>query len=107
MGENNLEEIISEKDLGIYIDNKLRLSDHVDAAVNKANRLVGLIRRSYEYLDGDSLVQLLQDRSKQGRECTKNVDQAHTTDSRSRIPRETPDTKATVHSLSEKWGRHD
>ena len=46
MGENNLEETISEKDLGI--DNKLRLSDHVHAAVNKANRLVGLIRRSYE-----------------------------------------------------------
>ena len=58
LGENNLEETISEKDLGIYIDNKLRLSDHVDAAVNKANRLVGLIRRSYEYLDKDSLVQL-------------------------------------------------
>ena len=58
MGENNLEETISEKDLGIYIDNKLRLSDHVDAAVNKANRLVGLIRRSYEYLDRASLVQL-------------------------------------------------
>ena len=26
--------------------------------MNKANRLVGLIRRSYEHLDGDSLVQL-------------------------------------------------
>ena len=58
MGENNLEGTISEKDLGIYIDNKLRLSDHVDAAVNKANRLVGFIRRSYEHLDWHSLVQL-------------------------------------------------
>ena len=56
MGENNLEETTSEKYLGIYIDNKLWLSDHVDAAVNKANRLMGLIRRSYEHLDGDSLV---------------------------------------------------
>ena len=53
-----LEETTSEKDLRIYIDNKLRLSDHIDAAVNEANRLVGLIRRSYEHLDGDSLVQL-------------------------------------------------
>ena len=44
IGENNLEESTNEKDLGIYIDNKLRLSDHVDAAVNKANRLVGLIK---------------------------------------------------------------
>ena len=58
MSENKLEKTISEKDLGIYNDNKLRLSDHVDAAVNKANRLVGLIRRSYEHLDRDSLVQL-------------------------------------------------
>ena len=64
MCENNLEETISEKDLGVYIDNKLRLSDHVDAAVNKANRLVGLIRRSYEHLDGDSLVQLYKAYSK-------------------------------------------
>ena len=37
MDENNLEETINEKDLGIYIDNKLRLSDHVDDAGNKAN----------------------------------------------------------------------
>ena len=58
MGENDWEETISEKDRGINIDKKLRLSDHVDATVNKANRLVGLIRRSYEHLDGDSLVQL-------------------------------------------------
>ena len=36
MVENNLEETVSNKDLGIYIDNKLRLSEHVDAAVNKA-----------------------------------------------------------------------
>ena len=30
MGENDLEETINENDLEIYIDNKLRLSDHVD-----------------------------------------------------------------------------
>ena len=42
MGENNLEETTSEKNLGIYVDNTLRLSDivHVEAIVNKANRLV-------------------------------------------------------------------
>ena len=55
MGENNLEETTSEKDLGIHIDNKLRLFDHVDAAVNKANMPVGLIKRSYEDLDGDMI----------------------------------------------------
>ena len=55
MGENNLEETTSEKDLGIHIDNKLRLLDHVDAAVNKANLPVGLIKRSYEDLDEDMI----------------------------------------------------
>ena len=39
MGEQNLEETTSEKALGIYMDNKLRLSDHVDATVNEANKL--------------------------------------------------------------------
>ena len=58
MSENNLEETTSEKDLRIFIENKSGLSNHIDAALNRANRLMGLIRRSYEHLDGDSLVQL-------------------------------------------------
>ena len=44
----------AEKDLGVLVDNKLKFSGHVQGQVNKANRLVGLIRRSYTYLDRDS-----------------------------------------------------
>ena len=40
-----------EKDLGIHVDNKLRLRDHAEIAAAKANKILGLIRRSYEYLD--------------------------------------------------------
>ena len=58
MGQNLLEETEMEKDLGILIDKNLRLTKHTEAQVGKANKLVGLIRRSYEHLDADSLVQL-------------------------------------------------
>ena len=40
-----------EKDLGVLVDNRLKFSGHILGQVNKANRLVGLIRRSYTYLD--------------------------------------------------------
>ena len=47
-----------EKDLGIHVDNKLRLRDHAEIAAVKANKILGLIRRSYEYLDAVSLKSL-------------------------------------------------
>lgn len=40
-----------EKDLGVLVDNKLKFAGHIQGQVNKANRLMGLIRRSYTYLD--------------------------------------------------------
>ena len=47
-----------EKDLGINIDNKLKFSKHIEIQVNKANKILGLIRRSYQFLDCKSLKQL-------------------------------------------------
>jgi hypothetical protein len=44
-----------ERDLGVNIDNELKFSKHVEVQVNKANRILGLIRRSYEYLDVETL----------------------------------------------------
>ena len=44
-----------EKDLGVNIDVQLKFSKHIEIQVNKANKILGMIRRSYEFLDGDSL----------------------------------------------------
>lgn len=44
-----------EKDLGVLVDNDLQFSQHTETQVNKANRILGLIRRSYEYLDCNSM----------------------------------------------------
>ena len=46
-----LEEISSEKDIGVTMDQDLKFRIHIDSTVAKANRLVGMIRRSFVFLD--------------------------------------------------------
>ena len=43
-----------DKDLGVIFDNNLKFPSHIINQVNKANRLMELIRRSYTYLDKNS-----------------------------------------------------
>ena len=49
-----LETTVCERDLGVHVDRELKFSMHTSIQVNKANKITGLIRRSYEYLDKDS-----------------------------------------------------
>jgi len=44
-----LEETNERKDLGVVISNNLKASAHIAAAVNKANKILGLIRRSFTF----------------------------------------------------------
>ena len=53
-----LQAVEIEKDLGVWMDNKLKFSDHVEDAVSKGNQILGLIRRSFTYLDIPLLKQL-------------------------------------------------
>ena len=41
----------TERDLGVAIDNHLNFKLHISQTVSQANRLLGMIRRSFEYLD--------------------------------------------------------
>ncbi len=56
--EEMLEGTELEKDLGIHVDPSLKFSKHVEVQVNKANRILGLIRRSYQHLDMESFKRL-------------------------------------------------
>ena len=47
-----------EKDLGVYVDKELKFSKHVETKANTSNKLLGLIRRSYEFLDAETMKQL-------------------------------------------------
>jgi hypothetical protein len=59
-GQNTLvvQAVEEEKDLGVLFTEDLKFSKHIGAAVNKGNRVVGAIRRSFRYLDKAMLVQL-------------------------------------------------
>ncbi len=57
-GMCSLEEVNSEKDLGVEIDNMLSFDTQCDAMVKKANRVLCTIRRSFQHLDESVMLQL-------------------------------------------------
>ena len=40
-----------EKDIGVTFDRELKFSEHIAICVKKANQKLGLIRRTFEYMD--------------------------------------------------------
>ncbi|KAL8614437.1 hypothetical protein ACOMHN_007773 [Nucella lapillus] len=57
-GTTVLEEHEHEKDLGVHVDNKLCFKEHVAKSTAKANKIVGIIRRTFDYLSNDLFAQL-------------------------------------------------
>ena len=53
-----LKESNKEKDLGVIIDDKLTFKDHVFQTTAKANKIVGLIRRTFSFLSDKTFVLL-------------------------------------------------
>ena len=52
-----VQKVTSEKDLGVTFDQNLKFTDHINNKVNKANRNVGLIFRTFTFMDKDILGQ--------------------------------------------------
>ena len=50
---DKLETTTQEKDVGVIFTSNLKFDEHINNAVKKANQMVGLIRRSFEYIDKD------------------------------------------------------
>ena len=40
-----------EKDLGVHIDDKLNFDKHINTIVNKANRILGIARKTFDHMD--------------------------------------------------------
>ena len=55
---HTLHECEEEKDLGIIFDYKLTFDSHINSAISKGNKILGLIRRSFTGLDNKVLVML-------------------------------------------------
>ena len=46
-----LEVVDKEKDLGVYIDNKLNFYHHMEAKLKKANQMLGIVKRTFKYME--------------------------------------------------------
>jgi len=53
-----LETTLLEKDLGLNVDPEPKFSQHIERQVNKANKILGKIRRSYKIIDSHTMWRL-------------------------------------------------
>ena len=56
--EIELEKVDSEKDLGVIIDKNLTFRDHINSKVNIANRNLGIIFRTFTFIDEEIFLNL-------------------------------------------------
>ena len=47
-----------EKDLGVFIDNKLNFEKHINYSINKANKVMAVARKTFDYMDKDIFLQI-------------------------------------------------
>ena len=55
-----LEEVSSEKNLGIIFQSNLQFKEHIDMAANKVNKMTGLIKRTFTYLDKPTILNIIE-----------------------------------------------
>lgn len=53
-----VKECKEEKDLGVTFDDNLSFDNHINNCINMANKMIGLIRRSFSFLDKDIFCKL-------------------------------------------------
>ena len=53
-----IDTVTSHSDLGILFDDQLKFHDYTTQVTTKANQVLGLIKKSFEYLDSNMLTQL-------------------------------------------------
>ncbi len=53
------ERVDMEKDLGIMVDEQLIFETHINEKINKGSRVMGLIRRSFVYLNQENFKRLM------------------------------------------------
>ena len=58
MNSKTLKVVNEERDLGIIFQDDLKFNKHISTKVQKANSMLGLIIRSFDYLDKNSYIRL-------------------------------------------------
>ena len=57
-GNVTIEKVENEKDPGVIFDSKLNLTEHISTKVSKANQIVGLIFRTFIFIDREMFLNL-------------------------------------------------
>ena len=58
-GVNNvISDCTEEKDLGVIFDHRLSFDSHIQAVVNKANKVLGIMKRTFTHMDSDIFLRL-------------------------------------------------
>ena len=53
-----LEATTCEKDIGVHVDDNLSFKNHIYTKLKKANAVMGIVRRTFDYLDQNRFLQL-------------------------------------------------
>ena len=53
-----LQQVTEEKDLGVTFCETLKFGKHILKCVNKVNKILGIVKRSFTYMDRDIFIQL-------------------------------------------------
>ena len=53
---NSVQQVLSQKHLGMYLDNKLNFQEHLNNALSTANKTIALMRKLQAFLPRQSLV---------------------------------------------------
>ena len=53
MGDHKLSHSACEKDIGVFIDQNLKFDVHINTAVNKANKILAVTRKTFECIDDE------------------------------------------------------
>ena len=57
-GTHTLEDVTTEKDLGVLIDSELNFENHIYSKIKTANKMLAIIKRNFQNLDSDSFLML-------------------------------------------------
>ena len=57
-GKIAIEQVKSERDLGVIVDSKLKFREHINNKVNLANRNLGIIFMTFSYIDKEMFMNL-------------------------------------------------
>ena len=57
-GQSNIDTCDNEKDLGVIFDRNLSFDAHIQSVTSKANRILGIIKRTFTFMDVDTFLRL-------------------------------------------------